>query len=59
MIDYVYNEAHTELYKIYRYMDGAICTGIRLIDIYRLVGNQSFEEFNIEAFWVQKEEQYK
>lgn len=59
MIDYVYNEAYTELYKIYRYMDGAICTDIRLIDIYRLAGNQSFEEFDIEALWAQKEGQYK
>lgn len=59
MIDYVYNEAHTELYKIYRYMDGAICTDTRLIDIYRLAGNQSFEEFDIETFWARKEGQYK
>ena len=59
MIDYVYNEAHTELYKIYRYMDGAICTDIRLIDIYRLAGNQSFEDIDIEALRVKKEEPHK
>jgi hypothetical protein len=51
MIDYITNAQGTELYKIYRYMDGQICTDIRLIDTYKLTDESVFIEFNANAFW--------
>jgi len=54
MIDYVYNTAHTALYKIYRYMDGEICTDVRLLETYTLIGNHNFEEFDMKAFWLER-----
>jgi hypothetical protein len=51
MEDYIYNSGKNELYRVYRYMDGEICTDIRLIDTYHLNGNGAFVAFDVDAFW--------
>ena len=51
MIDYIYNENYTRLYKIYRYMDGEICTDIKLLETYYLTLDPSFITFDADAFW--------
>lgn len=55
MEDYIYNSEKNEIYRVYRYMDGEICTDIRLIDIYRLNFSSSFDAFDTEEFWANAE----